>query len=69
MSNVWEQFRHKTLGQKINDFKEFSSERIPKPDGFPQDIWDAASGNARSFYVEGAANGFSNEKMIEAQRR
>ncbi len=68
-AKVWEMFRRKTLGDKINDFKVFSGQRVPMPDGFPKNVWDNASDRAKANFVTGAAAGFSNKEMIEAQTK
>ncbi len=65
-ADVWEEFRAKSLGTRITELKEFTSDRIPIPTGFTRDQWDALSSESRVFIVEGIDKGFSNQELLEA---
>jgi len=64
-ATVWEKFRKKKLGEKINDFKEFSGERIPKPEGFSDSVWSRASNQQKADIVEASSRGMTNAEIAE----
>ncbi len=63
-SKVWEKYRTKTLSEKINDFKEYTGQRVPKPDGFSRQIWDSVNDREKADIVEAASNGMSNADIL-----
>ena len=63
-SKVWEKYRTKTLGEKINDFKEFTGQRVPKPDGFSRQVWDSVNDREKADIVEAVSNGMSNAEIL-----
>jgi len=65
IADVWEGFRGKPIGDKISDFKAFSAERIPRPDGFPVNRWDKLNDEGKAAVVEAAARGDSNEQILK----
>ncbi len=64
-SKIWEQFRQKSLGEKIGDFKEFSGQRIPKPPNFPSSRWDALDSQGRAAVVEAIDRGETTENILK----
>ncbi len=64
IADVWEGFRGKPLGDKIADFKAFSTERIPRPSGFPSSRWEKLNDVGKAAVVEAAARGDSNEQIL-----
>jgi len=64
-SKVWEQVRQKTLGEKINDFKEFSGQRIPKPSDFPTSKWEVLDSRGRAAVVEAVDRGETIEGILK----
>ena len=63
-SKVWEKYRTKTLGAKINAFKEYTGQRVPRPDGFSQKVWESATDREKADIVEAVSNGLSNEEIL-----
>lgn len=68
-SKVWEKYRTKTLGEKINDFKEYTGQRVPKPDGFSQEVWDSVTDREKADIVEARSNGLSNAEILKMTGR
>ena len=63
-AKVWEKYRTKTLGEKINDFKEFTGQRVPIPDGFSREVWDSTTDREKADIVEAVSNGLSNADIL-----
>ena len=63
-SAIWEKFRQKTLGEKINDFKEFSGQRIPRPGNFPEERWNQATDREKTAIVEAIDKGLSSSEIL-----
>ena len=68
-SQVWEKFRVKPLTEKIEDFKVFSGQRIPKPDDFPQSIWDTATPRDKANIVDATSRGMDTTSIMEMVNR
>lgn len=64
-AKVWEKYRTKTLSEKINDFKEYTGQRVPRPDGFSQQIWDDVNDREKADIVEAVSNGMSNTDILK----
>lgn len=65
-ASAWESFRRKSLGEKINDFKEFSGQRVPRPETFPSKAWGSADDSEKAEIVELIGQGFTNKQILEA---
>ncbi|KKL54066.1 hypothetical protein LCGC14_2269120, partial [marine sediment metagenome] len=64
-SKVWEKYRTKTLGEKINDFKEYTGQRVPRPDGFSQKVWDSTTDTEKADIIEAVSNGLPNADILK----
>lgn len=63
---VWESQRGKPLTAQINDFLSASGQKLVRPEGFPNDVWERSGVRQRSSIIIGISKKFDNDKIIEA---
>jgi hypothetical protein len=63
-AQVWDKYKKKDDAQKIREFMEFTGQRVPRPDGFPENTWSSISDEARASAVGGIAEGMTVEQVL-----
>jgi hypothetical protein len=68
-AQVWEKYKNKTDAQRIREFKDFSGRQVPRPDGFPVDVWESISLEERAEVVSGLSKGGSVQQALDMVAR
>jgi hypothetical protein len=62
-ASVWEKYKTKTTTQRINEFQEFTGQRVPQPNGFSNTIWRRATSKQRSQIVAAMERGMTAKQV------
>ncbi len=62
---VWESIRRKSLETRINDFLVESGEKLVRPSGFPEEMWESANARNRAMIVNAISKGYTKKEIME----
>jgi hypothetical protein len=62
-AQVWTKYKAKDDATKIREFMEFTGQRSPRPDAFPESKWNSVSDVTRASIIAGMADGMTVEQV------
>lgn len=64
-AKVWDKYKKKDDATKIREFMEFTGQRVPRPDSFPEATWNEATASDRANITAAMADGMTAKQVLD----